>query len=330
MSLSLKPLISPRIVITALVILLLLMVWAVAYLFITQEVTYERLSPQLSIIQNLLEYNEFVANVLCVCITLLNTLLIYLLNNKFTIIRTRTFLPVFIFLLFISVWYQSHYLVFTHLALTFFILSLLVFFNMYRDRYSTEQAFLGTLLLVTGSLILKPLILFVPICWLNFINYNCFSSRTFLASLFGMLMPWGIYLSVNHIIQPDNQWFANILEPFKVDFLFFDNLTAEFIYIGISIILGIIFLTEMFVLMKKDLRQTRAKLNIVLSFGLAATIFSLFLHNQYTMFMPFMAFSYAILFSHPLTLKLSRFNTILFILLVLTNIAYLVYNIVEM
>jgi hypothetical protein len=327
-SLSLKPLISPKIATTALVILLLLMVWAVAYLFITKEVTNEGFSPQMCIIQNFLEYNKLISNVVCLLITALNTLLIYRLNNKFSIIQVRTLLPVFIFLLFISVWYQSHYLVFNHLALTFFILSLLVFFNMYRNRYSTEQAFLGTLLLVTGSLILKPLILFVPICWLNFISYNCFSSRTFLASLFGMLMPWGIYLSVNHIIQPDNQWFVNILEPFKIDFLFFESLTAEFIYIGISIILGIIFLTEMFVLMKKDLRQTRAKLNIVLSFGLAATIFSLFLHNQYTMFMPFMAFSYAILFSHPLTLKLSRFNTILFILLVLTNIAYLVYNIV--
>ena len=329
MSLSLKPLISPKFAVTTLVIVILLMIWAIAYLFITKEVAYENLSPQMYVIQDLLEYNEFTSNIICSLLTLLNMFLIYLLNNKFSIIRIRTLLPVFIFLLLISVWYQTHCLVFSHLALTLFIMSLLVFFNMYRNRYSTEQAFLGTLLLVTGSLILKPLILFVPICWYSFIHYNCFSLRTFLASLFGVLAPWGTYLVINQTIQPDNQWFFDILEPFKIEFLFFENSTAEIAYIGALLILGIIFLVEMLVLIKKDSQQTRTKLNIVLSFGLAATIFSLFLNNQYSMFMPFMAFTYAMLFSHPLTLKLSRFNSILFILFVLINIAYVVYNIVE-
>ena len=329
MSLSLKPLISPKLVIKTLVIISLLAAWVIAYPFITQEIAYEMLSSQINSIQKVLEYNKLISNIICLLLTLTNMLLIYLLNNKYTIIHTKTYLPVFIFFLLISVWYQTHYLVFTHLALTLFILSLHIFFNMYRNHYATEQAFLGTFILVTGSLILKPLILFVPICWYSFTLYNCFSLRTFLASLLGVLVPWGIYLSIIHIIQPDNLWFANILESFKIDLSFFESFTVDFIYIATLLVFGGIFLAEMFVLMKKDLRQTRAILNIIFSFGLTAIIFSLFLHNQYQVFMPFAAFAFAILFSHPLTLKLSRFNAILFILFVVINIAYLMYNVVE-
>ena len=141
-------------------------------------------------------------------------------------------------------------------------------------------------------------------------------------------MPWGMYFSINYIVQSDNQWFIAIFKPFKTDFTFFESFTVESVYIGALLVLGTVFLVEMFVLMKKDLRQTRAILNVILSFGLAATLFSLFLHNQYQVFMPFVAFACAILFSHPLTIKLSRFNAILFILFVLINIVYVVYNIV--
>jgi len=323
----LKPLISPKIVVVVPVILLVLTVWAVVYQFVTKEVTYEIMLSPINNIQNFLNHSKLITNIISIFFTLLNTLLIYLLNNRFTIIRIRTFLPVFIYLLLVSSWHQAHYLVFAHLALTFFILSLLIFFNMYRNRYSTEQAFLGTLLLVTGSLILKPLILFVPICWYNFIHYNCFSLRTFLASLFGVLAPWTIYLSINYIIQPDNQWFIAMFEVFEVQPVFFNRPPVELIYIGILLFLSAIFLIEMFMLMKKDSLQTRAKLNIVLSFGLAAVIFSLFFHGQYQVFMPFVAFACAMLFSHPLTLKLSTFNTVLFILFVLINLIYVGYNI---
>jgi hypothetical protein len=330
MDFSLKPLILPKPIAATLIMLLLLMLWIVVYQFVATDVECASPSQQALNIQNFfnLNYSYLLLNIISIFFTLLNTWLIYLLNNKFTIIRIRTFLPVFIYLLLISVWYQTHYLIYAHFANTLFLLSLFVFFNMYRNRNSTEQAFLGTLLLASGSLIIEPLILFVPIYWYNFIHYNCFSLRTFLASLFGMLAPWAIFISINILIQPDNQWFNALIEPFQVHSVFLKLTTAELIYIGILLIFSIIFLVEMFFLMKNDSRQTRAKLNIVLSFGIAAALFALFFHGQYQLFMPFVAFSYAILFAHPLALKLSIFNTILFILFIIINLLYLVYNII--
>jgi hypothetical protein len=252
--------------------------------------------------------------------------LIYVLNNKFTIIRTRTLLPVFIYLLLISVWHQTHYFVFAHFTLALFCLSLLVFFKMYRNSRSAEQAFLGTFLIAAGSLIMKPLILFIPVCWLNFIYYNCFSLRTFLASLFGALVPWSIFLALNFLLQPDNLWFAAIFESFVIQPVFFERPAGELIYIGTLMLVSIIFIAEMFVLMRKDLLQSRAKLNIIFFFGLSAAVFALFFQNQYYVFMPFVAFAFAVLFSHPLTLKLSVFNTVLFIFFVLVNIIYALHN----
>ncbi|MDR0810765.1 MAG: hypothetical protein LBN23_00590, partial [Paludibacter sp.] len=257
MNFSLKPLVSPKLIVAVPIMLLLLALWVVVYLFITPDMAYELPSPQARSIQEFFNYGDLFLNIISIFLTLLNVLLIYLLNNRFTIIRIRTFLPVFIYLLLISVWYQTHYLIYAHFANTLFLFSLFVFFNMYRDRHSTEQAFLGTLLLASGSLIVEPLILLVPICWYNFIRYNCFSLRTFLASLFGMLAPWAIFISINFLIQPDCQWINALIEPFQVHPVFLKHSIVELVYIGILLIISIIFLIEMFLLMKNDSMQTR-------------------------------------------------------------------------
>ena len=156
---SLKNVIAPPIPMAVLMVLGVVLVWIAGFGYESKSATVQLNSPLAAYLQQFVLTNHVLSNILGAIITLLNAFLIAQLNNKFTIIRTRSFLPVFIFTMLIASWPSVHMLLSAHLALTLLIMSLFVFFEMYRDRNASEQAFLGSLLIATASLFIEPFIL---------------------------------------------------------------------------------------------------------------------------------------------------------------------------
>jgi hypothetical protein len=326
MSLSLHPLVRPRNTTTILLLMGFALLWMGMFFVLPTPENYKLPSALVKIIGAELLPNLLITNILSLAFTMFNALLIYWLNNKFTIIRTRSSMPVFVYLLLMTLWHKTHYVLYPHLALAIMIISLFVFFGMYRLRRSPERAFLGTLLLSVGSLIVEPIALFIPVFWINFIHYNCFSFRNFLASLIGLLLPWIFFFWTNYHFSADTGWLSAIVEPFRLKVFFLQGVrpaTAEIVYIaGIALLYTVAHFC-MLAASKADSLQTRAKLQILFYLGLASALFTLCFGSQDFIFLPFVAFSYAILFSHPVTLEYSKFNRLLFLVFLVINLLYL-------
>jgi len=268
--------------------------------------------------------NTLLSNIVCFTLTLLNAFLVAQINNRFTIIRTRTFLPILIFLLLLGTWNQTHAMIGSHLVLTLFILALYYFFNMSRDRKASEEAFMGSFLISLSSLLINPMIFIIPLCWIGFVMFQSFSLRTFLASLFGMIAPWILYLSVAFMLQPD----FNIYHLFNLNFnseLSISNFSLpEIIYaISISLIM-IISIVEMYSITNSDAINTRNKLDFLLFLLVSLVILSFIFRNQFISFLPIIALVYSLLISHPMTLKQNNFNGILFLIFCVINIAFII------
>jgi len=278
----------------------------------------------LEILQSIFLPKSFLLKLAGLIFTLLNAFLIAQINNRFTIIRTRTFLPIFIFLLLMGTWNQTHFAIGSQLSLTLFIAALFYFFNMSRDGKASEEAFMGSLFISVSSLMMNQLIFLIPICWIGFMIFQSLSLRTFLASIFGTLVPWIFYLGILYLVQGN----INLASIFSFDFNFtiqFSSFSlAEIIYtISVAIIM-IIGLFGLFSISNSDAIHTRNKLNFLVFLLVALSLLCFIFRNQIVSILPYIALVYAFLISYPLTLKLNNFYGILFIIFCTLNIAFVI------
>jgi hypothetical protein len=195
---------------------------------------------------------------------------------------------------------------------------------MSRDRKASEEAFMGSFLISLSSLLINPVIFIIPLCWIGFIMSQSFSLRTFSASVFGMIAPWIIYLSVLFMIQPD----TNIYQQFNMNLSSELSITTfslvEMIYAGSISIIMIISIFEMYSITNSDAINTRNKLDFLLFLLISLVILAFIFRNQFISFLPLIALVYALLISHPLTLKQNNFSGILFLIFCLINIAFII------
>jgi hypothetical protein len=212
----------------------------------------------------------------------------------------------------------------SYFGLTLFIFALFYFFAMSRDRKGSEQAFMGSFLISVGSILINPLIFIIPVCWIGFTMFQSLSLRTFLASIFGAITPWILYTSVLYLIHPDVDFSTLINIYYSIDLSLSTFSLPEIIYtvsMGIILIIGLI---GMYSVSNSDAIKTRNKLNFLLFLFVTLIVLSFIFSNQIKSFLPIIALVYALLISHPLTLKQNNFNGILFIIFCLINIAFVI------
>lgn len=327
MRVTLKKIITPSLSLSTLLIVASIALWLVVFSTTVVDSPVELGSPLSKAVENILPAG-LLTSITSLLLTLLNAFLIAQLNNRFTIIRNRTFIPVFVFLMLMSVAGQTHQLPGAHFALTLLLIALFVFFNMFRDKQASEQAFLGSLLIATGSLFIEPILLFLVICWMGMIRFGSFSLRTFLASVFGGLVPWIFYFTIRYYFEPDLLWINTLFTGFETGFTLFERPVNELIYLACMTLIIITGLVGLYSNLHGDSIQSRAKLNFLTIILIFSFAFSIVFVNCYAIFIPFTLMAYAVLIAHPLTLKPNGFYAILFIVLVIINLAYLASNLI--
>ena len=327
MRVTLKKIITPSLSLSTLLIVASIALWLVVFSTTVVNSPVELGSPLSKAVENILPAG-LLTSITSLLLTLLNAFLIAQLNNRFTIIRNRTFIPVFVFLMLMSVAGQTHQLPGAHFALTLLLIALFVFFNMFRDKQASEQAFLGSLLIATGSLFIEPILLFLAVCWMGMIRFGSFSLRTFLASVFGGLVPWIFYFTIRYYFEPDLLWINTLFTGFETGFTLFGRPVNELIYLTCMTLIIITGLVGLYSNLHGDSIQSRAKLNFLTIILIFSFAFSIVFVNCYAIFIPFTLMAYAVLIAHPLTLKPNGFYAILFIVLVIINLAYLASNLI--
>ena len=327
MRVTLKKIITPSLSLSTLLIVASIALWLVVFSTTVVDSPVELGSPLSKAVESILPAG-LLTSITSLLLTLLNAFLIAQLNNRFTIIRNRTFIPVFVFLMLMSVAGQTHQLPGAHFALTLLLIALFVFFNMFRDKQASEQAFLGSLLIATGSLFIEPILLFLAVCWMGMIRFGSFSLRTFLASVFGGLVPWIFYFTIRYYFEPDLLWINTLFTGFETGFTLFERPVNELIYLACMTLIIITGLVGLYSNLHGDSIQSRAKLNFLTIILIFSFAFSIVFVNCYAIFIPFTLMAYAVLIAHPLTLKPNGFYAILFIVLVIINLAYLASNLI--
>ena len=321
---SIKQFIIPSIPLAVLLVLSCVGLWFSAY-FGTRYTSPVALSTNIfNGIDTLITPNSLLSNLIGVSFTLLNAFLLAQINNRFTIIRTRTFLPLFVFLLLMSSWNETHIVSGSHLALTLMLLAFFYILSMSRDKRSSEQAFMGSLLISVSSLIINSYIFIIPVCWIGFMIFQSFSLRTFLASTFGTLAPWVLFVSAKYLFlnELDFQHILNI-KP-TIEFNISSVSLPVLVYSAAFIFISIVSIIGLYSLSNGDAIHTRNKLNFLVLLYISLLILAFIFRNQFILFLPLIAVVFSLLFAHPFTLKQNNFYGIIFIIFCVINIAYVI------
>lgn len=276
----------------------------------------------------ILEAAPFWAKFLSLLLSALNAFLISQLNNRHSIIRNRSFLPVFFFTLLVASWYNTHIIPLAHFTLTLFLFALFVFYSIFRNRNAAEQVYASTVLVAIASLIYAPLTLYIPVFWIGLGMFHSFSLRTFLASILGALTPWIIYVAINYGYHQNFDWIQPLADSFTVGLQILERPINELIYLVALLALAIFGFAGVLSNISQDSLQTRALIyfnTLVLFFSFVASI--LFV-RMYFVFLPFVGMTYALLLAHAITTGKSDYYKLLFIIFVVLNAAYILSNII--
>lgn len=317
---NLKKIIAPNAALSVLLIVLYLFTWVMNYISFPDFNNYD------GAVSRITDINKSTSLIIILLITAFNLLLIDRFNYKFNIIRTKTFLPLFIYALLITTWRESHILIFPHIAVSIIILSMIFLFDMYRNKLAVEQAFIGSLLIGVLTLFNPVYSFIILIMWLGFGLLNCFSIRTFLASLMGTAIPWIFYLSYHLFTGKEMLTFQHLEVDFTPDLIFNQDEIHVRIYVVSLLLILIAGLANLYRNNFNDSIQTRKYLNYLVLLLLMVLIPVLLLSNNILSFLPLIAFGYAMLLSHPFSLHKSKWLTILFFIFCAVNAAYFFYN----
>lgn len=321
MRLSLKNIITPSIPLAIFSILACFSLWLFAY---AQTALNGNAVQHFTAITYQWDFlnNIFISNLISIVFTLTNAFLITQLNNKFTIIRSRTFLPILIFVLLMCTWSDTHLANESDITVTLFLFSLFYLLDMYRNPVSVEQAFMGCVLIGISSIIINFMIVLLPIIWIGFAMFQSLSLRTFLASIFGILTPWIFYVSGAYFFNPELN-FVNLFN-FSYTTEFDLNLVSlrNLIYIGSLVTVFLICLFGLYSNSRADATHTRVKLNYLLLLIISISILSLVFIHQFVVFLPIIGLLYSMLVSHAFTLKQNDFYSIVFIVFCAINILF--------
>ncbi|MBN2766215.1 MAG: hypothetical protein JXR27_07545 [Paludibacteraceae bacterium] len=326
MKLSLKKIVTPPLPATIAMIAAGYLLWIVYYVSGISKIPSQNTTDPILNVAYFFSSQSILPYIFNAALTLLNAILIFQLNNRYSIIRTRTLLPVIIFNLLVGVWFQTHSLTRAHITLTLLIGALYVFFDMYRNKNAAIQAFTGSLLIGIGGFFVKPILVLMPVFWIGFMQLKCFSLRTWLASLFGFINPWIFYFVVGYLINPDLLKITEHIKDFIPHFIFPSIALHEIIYITSLIIFIILASAGIIPNLRNDSIQTRSRLSFISLYTVAIFTITIFSATDYKALMLLIAPGYSMLFSHPLSLRFGNFYSIVFVVFLVINLAFVVSN----
>ena len=156
--------------------------------------------------------------------------LLHRANYTLMLIREKTLLPFFFYLLLISANPDFMPVKSTSVGVFCLVLSIYQLFLSYHDEEAADKIYNASLILAVGSLLWTPLLLFVPLYWWGMYNFRSMSPRTFCASLLGvatvywfltgwclwigdfsiLTVPFSSLTKIHLISHHDSDWVKNI------------------------------------------------------------------------------------------------------------------------
>ena len=229
------------------------------------------------------------------------------ITQEFGIIRYKTLLPAFFYLLLAG----TNPVFFDNLtgsvSCMIVVLCLYFLFSSYQNPLSQANAFNISLLLTLGSFYWFPILSFFPLLWYGMYRFRSLNFRTFFASLMGFALIY-LFLFTWSVYKEDWTIFINALPDFRIlgNSRLFSFETKEWIMSGWLMLLVILSGVKIFMAGVSEKVQSITALGYLyfLSFFVAA----LFLvQNQWAKeWLPILYLPLSILYAHYFTLSYQR------------------------
>jgi hypothetical protein len=254
--------------------------------------------------------------------------LLFRLQETYTFIQQRTFLPFLFFIVLIGGSYSLHNLTNGLFGAIFLLLSLWQIFSTFHKNEPIEAAFNAGLFLSIGYFFVFDFLFLIPFIFICLYIVNNLSPRLFLAMLFGLLTPailiFGFSFWMGNLDIQLNYFVNNI--QFNLDYGSTNHLVLIFSFI--FTIISLIAISGCFQNRYSSSITERKNLQVLIWIFSALLIIVWARISQRTEIFPSFFAICALLFSIFFSTRFSKKNTILFIILLILQIITLIlgYN----
>ncbi|MDR1678213.1 MAG: DUF6427 family protein [Prevotellaceae bacterium] len=247
-------------------------------------------------------------------------------NERFSFIRRRSVLPLFIFVLLMACNVNAHEFSFGQLSCIFMLAALWQLFSIYQERNPVKQSFNIGFFLSIGSFFAIAMSFFLPVFWLGMARMNSFSLRGFLASIMGFVSPLAIFFGIVYLQSDTAYYISAFVEQLQKEVNLFGHGLFFLVFLGSIAFCSLVAIVNML----NNAFSDRIKVSRILGFLASCFIFSmlimLFFFDENVSVFSIVAIFSSFLLSHYFSLRESLFTQILFWLLVAVSVVVFFYS----
>ena len=249
------------------------------------------------------------------------------MNTAFTMIRTRTTMPVCIFWMIATSLFFLRPFEWGNLVPLAFLLSVYQLFQSYESSSPAIPIYHAFFFISLGSLAFPPFIYFAPILWGSMIPFRSLNGKSLLASLLGIITPYWLLFGYAFYFDQMSLFLDPLKEMIRFYPIEYGHLTvSEIASWGIITLLLIISGFHYWQISYMDKTRTRIYHSFLVIVGLCVTLWSIlqpiYLHELIVIQLICAAF----LGGHLFTLTRNRFSGILFIVTFILFILLMSFN----
>lgn len=249
------------------------------------------------------------------------------MNTTFTLIRTRTVLPVCIYWYLATVFFFLHPFDWSSLAQVAFLLSVFQLFFSYESAHAPIHIYHAFLFLGAGSLVFPPLIYFTPLWGLGTLTFRAAGLKSFFSAILGLITPYWFLFGYAFLYDKMHLFYSPLQEMLHFYPMDYASLSPmEWSAVIFVILLWGICAIHYFQIAYLDKTRTRIYLLFLIYVGLWATLFLILQPCHLYALLPIQLICTAILSGHLFTLTRNRFSSYLFIVTFATIIIMTFYN----
>ena len=262
--------------------------------------------------------------------TIISTLLMVELNNRNSLMRTYSRMVSCSFLMLITMASLPNPSMKASIVTMCFIAFTLIIWNSYQDRKAAGWAFYAYFCIGLASLVFIQVIYYLPILWLCMIFFtNCFSARTFLASLIGVIAPyWFVsgYFAYTDNLQALSDHFTAIID-YQELFDYSQITLHQILNYGFIVILGLLGTIHFIHSSYADKIRTRMIYDSFITLSIVTWVFMILQPQHENELCGIMIANTAPLIAHFITFTKGKITNIAFIAIILITMFITLFNI---
>ncbi|MBR5541790.1 MAG: hypothetical protein IKU64_05475 [Bacteroides sp.] len=248
-------------------------------------------------------------------------------NTAFTLIRTRSTLPVCIYWLVATSLFFLHPFEWTHFVPLIFILALCQLFNSYESTSPAIPIYHVFFFISLGSMIFPPMLYFTPLIWGSMHAFRSISGKSFLSSLLGIMTPYWFLFGYAFYYNKLPLFWSTLQEIFYFDAIDYSQLTkAELFAWAFITFLLLISGFHYWQIAYMDKTRTRIYHSFMVIAGIWTTLGSILQPTHIHEWMQIQLICASFLSGHLFTLTRNRFSAIYFIVTIILFILLILFN----